>query len=246
MRVCMRDGVPIGVLRQLTPKPNVSYSILGLAKIIGKAAGYYLLEGSSQTHAVAENPSSTFNYADFEIRSGILEIADNRIRRLRSVVQRQGQPRFREQLLELYERKCVISACDVTDVLEAAHVVPYRGNHTNEMSNGIILRADLHILFDEGLLVIRPDSLSVRLAPTIRSNGHYGEFEGTVLHKGCQILDLELLEAHLHYCRINFNFVDSYLAENGNLSIFPNLRSKLLRNYYGVWLEGWNSTIGQS
>ena len=44
MRLCMRDGIPIGVLRQLTPKPNVSYFILGLAKIIGKTAGYYLLE----------------------------------------------------------------------------------------------------------------------------------------------------------------------------------------------------------
>jgi len=200
MRACLRDEVPIGVLRQLTPKPNVSYSELGLAKIIGKAAGYYLLDGSGTGLQTATMSKTRINYDDIEIPSGILEIGDTRIRRLRSVVQRQGQPRFREQLMQIYERKCAISACDVSEVLEAAHVVPYRGAHTNESSNGIILRADLHILFDEGLLAVRPDSLSVQLAPAIRSNIYYGKFDGASLHEGCRKLDRELLVAHMHYC----------------------------------------------
>lgn len=52
-------------------------------------------------------------------------------------------------------------------MLETAHVLPYRGEHTNDVSNGIILRADFHILFDEGLLALDPDSRSVILAPEI-------------------------------------------------------------------------------
>ncbi len=202
MRECMLDSIPIGVLRQLSPKPNVQYAVLGLARIIGKAAGYYLLEGAVEESSRLEmKAAAEFSYSkEPELVLRVAETPDLRIRRLRSVVQRQGQPKFREQLLEIYERRCAVTSCDLTDVLEAAHVMPYRGQHTNDVSNGIVLRADLHILFDEGLLAFDPATLSVQLAPVVRSNGHYEKYNGILLHPGARYIDPELLKAHKHYC----------------------------------------------
>lgn len=199
MSECIADGIPIGVLRQKTRKPDVTYLVLGLAYVIGKAAGYYLLEGNGQPREGVTRtqlnyfvPPRDFSVAEIE--------SDLRLFRTRSVVQRQGQPRFREQLMQLYDRQCAVSRCDVTDVLEAAHILPYRGPHTNELSNGVILRADLHILFDEGLLSIDNSSLSVVLSPAISSNQYYSEFQGIKLHSGAEKIDPELLRAHRHYC----------------------------------------------
>ncbi|WP_336979879.1 HNH endonuclease signature motif containing protein [Altererythrobacter fulvus] len=56
-----------------------------------------------------------------------------------------------------YEGRCAISGCDVREVLEAAHIMPYLGEETNDVRNGLLLRADLHTLFDLGLLKIGPD-----------------------------------------------------------------------------------------
>lgn len=73
------------------------------------------------------------------------------------VVLRQGQAQFRQALMEAYEGRCAISGCDVREVLEAAHIMPYLGDETNNVRNGLLLRADLHTLFDLGLLKIGLD-----------------------------------------------------------------------------------------
>lgn len=198
MQLCMHDEVPIGVLRQISPKPKPIYEVLDLARIVGKAAGYYLLEGLS---AISFQSGSRLIFQpEVAPAASIKEFADQRIYRLRRVVQRQGQPRFREQLMEIYDRKYAITRCDVKDVLEAAHIVPYQGANTNHVSNGIILRADLHILFDEGLLASDSASFKVRLSPVLISSEHYSFLNGNKINAGEQTLDIELLKAHQHYC----------------------------------------------
>jgi hypothetical protein len=94
-----------------------------------------------------------------------------------SIVRRQGQPAFRGRLLEIYERRCAITGCDAVPTLEAAHITPYRGTETNHPANGILLRADLHTLFDLGLLAIDVDRECVVLAPELRA-GSYAELHG--------------------------------------------------------------------
>ena len=93
---------------------------------------------------------------------------DGRERALASIVRRQGQPKFRQRLLELYESKCAISGCDAVQALEAAHIVPYNGEKTNHASNGILLRSDLHTLFDLGLLTVDATSMKVKLASSLK------------------------------------------------------------------------------
>lgn len=102
--------------------------------------------------------------------------------------------------MDLYGGQCAVSRCNVTDVLEAAHVVPYRGALTNHTSNGILLRADLHILFDEGLLGIRPETLAVHLTPDLKTNEHYAQYHDAHVHDAGRSMDRELLRAHWHYC----------------------------------------------
>jgi hypothetical protein len=77
---------------------------------------------------------------------------DTRQRVLREIAQRQGQQTFRALLLQHYQEQCAMSGCTAIEVLEAAHIRPYRGQHTNVLSNGLLLRADLHTLFDLHLL----------------------------------------------------------------------------------------------
>ncbi len=72
----------------------------------------------------------------------------------RAVALRRGQPKFRRKLLSIYESTCTITGTSLPPILEAAHIVPYMGVKTNHVTNGILLRADIHTLFDLGLLGI--------------------------------------------------------------------------------------------
>jgi len=91
---------------------------------------------------------------------------DARVRLMRAVHMRRGQPLFRSRLMDAYDNRCAITGCSAIEVLEAAHILPYRGDHTNRIDNGLLLRADLHTLFDCLLLWILPDN-TVDLAPSL-------------------------------------------------------------------------------
>ncbi|SRR6266540_693526 len=99
---------------------------------------------------------------------------------LASIVRRRGQPEFRQRLLNAYARKCAISGCDAVEALEAAHIIAYRGPETNHPTNGILLRTDLHTLFDLGLLAVDTSTMAVVVAPELARTS-YGEFAGRVL-----------------------------------------------------------------
>jgi hypothetical protein len=102
---------------------------------------------------------------------------DARQRILSSLVRRQGQGPFRRELLRAYEGQCAITGWAVVDVLEAAHILPYSGKHTNHVSNGLLLRSDLHALFDLHLIEINPEAYTVMVNP-ILANTPYGEMHG--------------------------------------------------------------------
>jgi hypothetical protein len=81
-------------------------------------------------------------------------VKDGRERILGSIAQRRGQKAFRDNLIAIYDGKCAVTGCSIRDVLEAAHIHPYRGPDTNHPANGLLLRSDLHTLFDCGLVVV--------------------------------------------------------------------------------------------
>jgi hypothetical protein len=96
-------------------------------------------------------------------------LEDTRQRVITAIVQRQGQSEFRRKLLNVYDRRCAITGCDAEPALEAAHIIPYQGATTNHAVNGLLLRADIHTLFDLHLLSIRPNTHQVVIAPELRS-----------------------------------------------------------------------------
>jgi hypothetical protein len=105
---------------------------------------------------------------------------DARARLLREVVQRRGQAQFRRELLIAYAGRCAVTGCDAVDALEAAHLMGYNGPNTQVVSNGLLLRADIHTLFDLGLLSICPDTLTVMLANALRQSS-YADLHGRAL-----------------------------------------------------------------
>ena len=104
-------------------------------------------------------------------------VEDAREQTLRTIFQRRGQKQFRDALLSAYGGRCMVTRCSVAHVLEAAHIHPYRGPDTNRVVNGLLLRADIHTLFDAGLIAIDPDSMTVVVAAELRSS-EYGTFQG--------------------------------------------------------------------
>jgi putative restriction endonuclease len=93
---------------------------------------------------------------------------DAREKVLREIKARRGQRKFRDALIDAYDGRCAITGCDVLDVLEAAHITPYLGPATNHVTNGLLLRADLHTLFDMGLIAVDPKTKYVLVAPSIK------------------------------------------------------------------------------
>ena len=107
-------------------------------------------------------------------------LTDARERTNRSIVQRQGQSQFRSELLKAYGGKCAITDCDAKDALEAAHIFPYLGTDTNHVKNGLLLRADIHTLFDLYLISIDPDTSKVIVSSSLL-NTCYKELNGKSL-----------------------------------------------------------------
>ena len=87
---------------------------------------------------------------------------------------RVGQGAFRFMVTEAYGRACAITGDHTLPVLEAAHIRPYAESGPHLVSNGLLLRADLHKLFDDGYLTITPD-LHVEVSRAIREEFHNGK-----------------------------------------------------------------------
>jgi hypothetical protein len=181
MLACIRDRVPVGVMRQISTAPKIRYKVLGIALVASWQDGYFQLEGfapdgatpvvnASQQVVQLENASSSelSNAGEFD-PSGV---TDARMRTMASIVRRRGQPKFRKDLLEIFDGRCPVTGCDATEALEAAHIVPYMGDDTNHPSNGLLLRSDIHTLFDMGRLTIDPETLEMLLSPELEGTAY--------------------------------------------------------------------------
>ena len=94
--------------------------------------------------------------------------AEARAWTLRQVRKRQGQGPFRARLLQHYSGECAVTGESCVDVLEAAHIQPFAASEDHDVTNGLLLRSDLHTLFDlhligvdaKGKLVVSPQVAS--------------------------------------------------------------------------------------
>jgi hypothetical protein len=105
-------------------------------------------------------------------------LVDARKRILSSIVRRMGQPAFRQDLLAAYKGRCVITGCGVEQVLDAAHIIPYMGPETNHPANGLLLRTDLHTLFDLKLIAIDAATMTLLISPFLQGTC-YQQYQGS-------------------------------------------------------------------
>jgi hypothetical protein len=117
--------------------------------------------------------ADTVSVDDFDPKN----IPDGRRRIIASVIRRLGQQAFRRKLVSAYAGQCAITRCKTLWVLEAAHISPYRGIKTNLVTNGLLLRADVHTLFDLALISVEPKSLVVKTSRLLKGS-QYESLDG--------------------------------------------------------------------
>jgi putative restriction endonuclease len=175
---CMEDKVPVGVLREaLRIGRQTQYEVLGLATPVNWEDGFFLLENATVDVRDLELAARSQLDADAEVPQSDY---DARLRVQQQIVRRQGQSAFRGKLMEAYQGRCAVTACDAPSVLEAAHLCPYRGPDSNQVTNGLLLRADIHTLLDLGMLAPDPATRRIKVSPQLAGT-YYGKFDGRPL-----------------------------------------------------------------
>lgn len=95
---------------------------------------------------------------------------------------RVGQGAFRKNLIAQHGAQCAVTGPCPEAALEAAHLISFAEHESHE--DGLLLRADVHKLFDRGLLAVHPDTLRVEIAPALAGYAYYSEFEGVSVPEG--------------------------------------------------------------
>jgi len=85
---------------------------------------------------------------------------------------RRNQAKFKLNLIKRYGCRCAVTGETIAEVIEAAHIVAHSKVGVNHTDNGLLLRSDVHKLFDANLLAINPDSLKVVVAPVLKSTAY--------------------------------------------------------------------------
>ncbi|MGV9362282.1 YDG/SRA domain-containing protein [Amycolatopsis sp. NPDC003731] len=94
---------------------------------------------------------------------------------------RRGQRQFRAGLLEKYGLTCAVTGPTPKEALQAAHLRAFAEHETHKLSEGLLLRSDIHALFDAGLLAIETSSSTIVVAPSLRDHLSYGLLAGASL-----------------------------------------------------------------
>ena len=196
LRRCLQKGLPVGVF----VKEKGGSRNLGLAFIerYNSVADMFWLHGSvtpesdfsslsPEAKRELENELKEPMLETYDMNklrelqaSGKLEEIDERERVAAMTVRRKQQGKFRNMLLNAYNGTCAISGYAVDPVLQAAHITPYFGRKSQLVTNGLLLRADLHLLFDNDLLAVDPDDMRVVVSRSLETTG-YSAFDGTKL-----------------------------------------------------------------
>ena len=109
-----------------------------------------------------EEPSLTESDGDRE-RFGEAYLARGRL----------GQGAYRVLVTDAYQRRCAVTGERTLPVLEAAHIKPYALRGPHQISNGILLRSDLHKLFDLGYVTVTPE-LHLEVSPRLKAEWENG------------------------------------------------------------------------
>jgi putative restriction endonuclease len=174
---CSTDRVPVGVFL-----PSGSdYLNLGLAMVdeYFEEADTFVLHGPVRSELAAglfdlnKEPDLAESWQESVGQLIAREEApgiepDERRRIQAEVVRRDRQSAFRDSLLRLYGR-CAVTGYEAPQTLDAAHILRYRGVSSHTAANGLLLRADIHRLFDMHALSVEPETGRVKIGRNLES-----------------------------------------------------------------------------
>ena len=109
---------------------------------------------------------------------------------------RVGQSDFRAELLQRFGSVCALSGEAPTVVLEAAHLYSYAKVGKHHDDGGLLLRRDVHRLFDRGDLAIHPDDLRIDADPELVRFSAYSTLHGSALKVDVEVGHRRWLEQH--------------------------------------------------
>jgi putative restriction endonuclease len=88
---------------------------------------------------------------------------------------RVGQAAFKALVQEAYGRRCAVTGDKIVPVLQAAHIRPVTAAGENRVDNGVLLRSDVHTLFDRGYLAVHPERKTLLVSPRLRRDWGNGD-----------------------------------------------------------------------
>ncbi|MES1933278.1 hypothetical protein T35B1_11742 [Salinisphaera shabanensis T35B1] len=154
---------------RLLARIRLSLGIDSAARDPASLMGIEVIRAMAETHEsgleTAHHPEPQPTGADFR-----------RVARVRQTV-REDQAGFRARLIEHYGLRCMVTGVTTAAVIEAAHIAPYGGRATNTVENGLLLRTDIHRLFDAGLMSIDPQTLRLEFAESV-TDAAYADLAG--------------------------------------------------------------------
>jgi putative restriction endonuclease len=119
---------------------------------------------------------------------------------------RLGQGAFRVLVTDIYRRRCAVTQERTLPALEAAHIRPYGDGGEHEARNGLLLRRDIHSLFDAGYVTVTPDlrfEVSRRIREEFENGKHYYALHGRTIDPPTDVVlrpDPHALTWHNEHC----------------------------------------------
>lgn len=163
------------------PAPDWSASI-----VRGKASGYELDKEAGKS--ILKNLEHALHKQNaFNLGMEVHQIDEAKARYGKEIMirPRLGQGTFKIAVTDAYHRSCAITEEHTLPVLEAAHIKPFSDGGPHEISNGLLLRSDIHRLFDKGYITVTPDlhiEVSRRIREEFENGRYYYPFDGHLLN----------------------------------------------------------------
>jgi putative restriction endonuclease len=98
---------------------------------------------------------------------------------------RLGQGAFRIIVADSYQRSCALTSSRILHILDSAHIRPYAEGGTHSPTNGLLLRQDVHTLFDRGYITVTPEykiEVSKKIREEFNNGDEYYAMHGKPIH----------------------------------------------------------------
>ncbi len=176
----LRDGIPVGVM---VKQPQGGYLVCGLGFVeqYNHATDSFIVHGPVNERTEEEGffsiiEPNELSTADIQALKD-WDLKDERLRVRVEQIRRKGQDKFRKEIMAAYGGTCAITYVDVPEALQAAHIDSYRGPKSQVVNNGLLLRSDMHLLYDAHLFTVMPETYRIILSDRLISSD-YRKYDG--------------------------------------------------------------------